>query len=608
MSIEIINFYGGLKVLSYLTNKYLKEQRGFQNEGEWLFVQKMKELLHRNSGVSYSYKIHNAYSILKELKAVIEDLQLKRTNGLILEEVRKEAKEILENDIVMKNKRALYDTISSEIRQGFCIDKNSQSISGGEMARVHSIQMILNNMEKEYDIMEYLKDTLDCLKQAILDNKGTEILQLTECVVSSIIETGHSIDSSYKTFTRFFENKREQKTFDECWVQWVGSLVRIEAEYMCFFKIPEQKCADKIENKITAQEIKVLDLTQQLSEDIELIDGEVYFKVEISTPANDMYIIVEKAFAEYRKEMGIVEFAMGAIDSLENDMLVYDKFFKTLRLVKKSENQREVYYKPYNQYHKNIDRVVRNLLENINNEFDKNRLINAIVNCCNFEKEGKEYEFLLLWSSLESLFRSNQYITAISAIKDIVPNILSYRYIYYRLFDFLKDCKNIHLEYSYRGTELIVDQLNDEKIKLLYDLLRDESANELFLQECRKKYELLYFRGLELKNILRNAQSIKQKIERHRVVVSYQLQRMYRSRNRFVHHSIVDKNIDALCKHIQVYLWEAIRELGYVSTDRKKATLEELYSYFRMNYIMMQKSLLNKNSQINIDQILKGYL
>ena len=79
MSIEKINFYGGLKVLSYLTNKYLKEQRGFQNEGEWLFVQKMKELLHRNSGVSYSYKIHNAYSILKELKAVIEDLQLKRT-------------------------------------------------------------------------------------------------------------------------------------------------------------------------------------------------------------------------------------------------------------------------------------------------------------------------------------------------------------------------------------------------------------------------------------------------------------------------------------------------------------------------------------------------
>ena len=59
-------------MLGYLTNQYLKEEHGFVNEGEWLFIQKIKELLHKNSGVSYSYKIHNAYSILLELKEVIE--------------------------------------------------------------------------------------------------------------------------------------------------------------------------------------------------------------------------------------------------------------------------------------------------------------------------------------------------------------------------------------------------------------------------------------------------------------------------------------------------------------------------------------------------------
>lgn len=48
--------------------------------------------------------------------------------------------------------------------------------------------------------------------------------------------------------------------------------------------------------------------------------------------------------------------------------------------------------------------------------------------------------------------------------------------------------------------------------------------------------------------------------------------------------------------------------MSYVANDRKIATLEELYSYFRMNYIMMQKSLINQNSQINIQQILKGFL
>lgn len=593
-------------MLGYLTNQHLKEEHGFIYEGEWLFIQKIKELLHKNSGVSYSYKIHNAYSILLELKEVIEDLQHKRTNGFILEEVRKEAVDILKKDIVIKKKRELYDLIFGEIKQGFHPDKNNQSIPESDMTTVNKIQMILNNIKNEYSIMDYLRDTLDYLKQAITDNKGDEILQLTECVVSSIIATGHSVDSSYKTFTRFFEN-REQKPFDECWNQWVGSILRIKAQYRCYFKLPP-RCIDKIEQKVRAEEIKNLEIVQDESVLIEIDNNDVFFYVDVNAPANDRYSLVEESFDAYRREMGIVEFATGAVEELEDDILIYDKHFKKISRIKRSEYPIEVNYKPYNQYHKNIDRVVREFLNNITNELDKNKIVNAIVNNCNFENEGKEYEFLLLWSSLESLFRSNQYQTAISAIKDTVPNILSHRYIYYRLFDFLKECKNIGFTYNYQEKELIIENPNDEKITLLYDLLRDENVNETFLEECREKYELLYFRGKELRDILRNAQSIKQKIQRHKEVIGYQLQRMYRSRNRFVHHSIIDRNIDVLCKHIRVYMWEAIREMSYVATDRKITTLEELYSYFRMNYIMMQKSLINQNSQISIQQILKGFL
>ena len=128
------------------------------------------------------------------------------------------------------------------------------------------------------------------------------------------------------------------------------------------------------------------------------------------------------------------------------------------------------------------------------------------------------------------------------------------------------------------------------------------------MQNCKNLYELLYYRGVELKNILKNAVSIKQKIERHRLVLGYQLQRMYRIRNKFVHHSIVDDNIEILCKHIRVYMWEAIREMSYVAVKRKINTLEELYAYFRMNHTMMLKMLINANSPIEINNILNGYL
>ena len=251
---------------------------------------------------------------------------------------------------------------------------------------------------------------------------------------------------------------------------------------------------------------------------------------------------------------------------------------------------------------------MRLFVDNLSNEIDKNKVVNAIINTCNFEGEGKTYNFLLLWSSLEALFRSNQYPTAITAIKDIVPNILSHRYIYYRLYDFLKDCNNIGLNYQYQGNNVVTENPNTEQIVLLFNILRDQSEKDVFLQACKNSYELLYYRGIELERILMNAKNMRQKIEKHRQILGYQLQRMYRIRNNFVHHSLVDENIDVLCKHIRVYMWEAIREMSYVADNRKINTLEELYAYFRMNNMMMQKMLLNANSPIDAKNISNGYL
>ena len=48
-------------MLSYLTNEFIKTNFQFNSVGQILFIQKIKELLNNNSGVSYSYKINTAY-------------------------------------------------------------------------------------------------------------------------------------------------------------------------------------------------------------------------------------------------------------------------------------------------------------------------------------------------------------------------------------------------------------------------------------------------------------------------------------------------------------------------------------------------------------------
>lgn len=592
-------------MLGYLKNTYLRNEKEFRNPGEILFIQKIKELLSNNSGISYSYKIHNFYSILLELKSVIEDYNYGRTNGFILEDVRKEAMEIAKNDLVMSTKqKILYEMIIEEIRKGLAIDKNNDyAVANFDMDKVNAMDSAIRNLENVYSRLDYLNDTLDLLKDAIQNNRGNDIILLTECVVSSNIIVKRSISSSYLSVAYFFE--RYGKSFEDCWNQWVSNMLRIDAEYRCFFKV-EDNYQEKVTSLISGDSVR--DRYSE-AEKLELIETEnFYYEVGINVPANDQYAQIEKAFSAYKEEMGIVEFATAKVNILEDVVIIYDVHFN--RFIKR--DRKDILftpeYKPYNQYHKNIDRVVRSLTQNLLSDLDRNKLMNAIINTCNFEKEGKEYSFILLWSSLESLFRSNQYPTAITAIKDIVPNILSHRYIYYRLFDFLKDCYNIGIQYSYRDIEMVVENPSAEEIGLLFDLLRDEAEKNIFLQMCRNTYELLYYRGIELDQILMNALTMKQKIERHRQVLSYQLQRMYRIRNKFVHHSVIDDNIDVLCKHMRVYMWEAIREMSYIADKRKIYSLEELYSYFRMNHTMMQKMIVNRNSPMEIKHIVNGYL
>lgn len=592
-------------MLGYLKNSYLLNEKGFQNPGEMLFIQKIKELLSNNSGISYSYKIHNLYSILLELKSVIEDYNYGRTNGFILEDVRKESMEIAKNDLVMPKKhKALYEMMTEEIRKGLSIDKNNNyAIANSDMVKVNAMDSAIRNLENIYTRLDYLNDTLDLLKEAIQNNRGNDIILLTECVVSSNIIIRRSISSSYLSVAHFFE--RSGKSFEDCWNQWVSNMLRINAEYKCFFKV-EDNYQEKVIDLVSGASVRERCLE---AEKIELIEPDsFYYEVGINVPANDQYAQIEKAFNAYKEEMGIVEFATAKVNTLQDVAIIYDIHFNRFIKLDRREILINHEYKPYNQYHKNIDRVVRSLTQKLESNLDRNKLMNAIINTCNFEKEGKEYSFILLWSSLESLFRSNQYPTAIAAIKDIVPNILAHRYIYYRLFDFLKDCYNIGIQYSYQEMEMIVENPSEKEIELLFILLRDETEKEVFLQICRNTYELLYYRGIELEQILMNALTMKQKIERHRQVISYQLQRMYRIRNKFVHHSMIDDNIDVLCKHMRVYMWEAIREMGYIAEKRKIRSLEELYSYFRMNHTMMQKMIVNRNSPMEIQNILNGFL
>lgn len=587
-------------MISNYNNQYLIDNTCMSTQCQMLFFQKMKELLHAHSGISYSFKIHNSYTILEELLNAIIDYERGKINGMTVEELRKEAKKLLGNDPVIRSKYPeLYEVIKEEINVPLKTT-NTQAIEPNSIPKMNSIKEAIKQLFRKYRPVDYLQTSLILTKKAIDDDEGDKVVTLCPVIVSAALMISRTISGMYVSISTFFENK--DLTFDENWRRWSAILLIAESTYICYIPV-EEKIAGLLEKKKVGVELKELYKGAARLELLE--DNMLYYEVEITAPAADLPSIYNKAYMIYRNELAVIEFATAKVESLEGIIFAYDMHNKGIIKIESKEN--EFVYKPYNQYHVNIEQAVKKFVSSLN-EQDYAKVIGTITNVCNFERESNEYGFLLLWSSLEAMFRSSQFETAIGAIKNIIPNIITRRYIYYRLVDFIKDAQKAEVSYNYNGRDFVKANPSDEDIENLYNLLQVQSEYENLAALCEQKYVLLYYKCNELRNMVINAGAISNIVTHHKETLEFHLQRLYRVRNKFVHHAEIDKNIAALYKHLLVYSWECIREMAYVSETRGIKSLEELYAYFRMNYSMSIKLMRDARNPVDFKYIKKGYL
>ena len=173
-------------MISYCNNEYLKDNTRMDSECQMLFYQKMKELLHMHSGISYSFKIHNSYTILKEFLDTVMDYERGKINGLIVEEIRKEAKILLADDLVLKSKYPeLFEAIKEEIGTGLAIDKNNQSIEVKSIPKMNMMKEAVKQLFRTFTPVDYFKNSIALTKAAIDDDDGEKVVRLCPVIVSS---------------------------------------------------------------------------------------------------------------------------------------------------------------------------------------------------------------------------------------------------------------------------------------------------------------------------------------------------------------------------------------------------------------------------------------
>lgn len=220
-----------------------------------------------------------------------------------------------------------------------------------------------------------------------------------------------------------------------------------------------------------------------------------------------------------------------------------------------------------------------------------------------------EEKFMNLWIALESFMRTGQYSNIISHIKEVLPAIVSKRYIYRLIRNFGEDCLRCNVEMILTDGKI---ELNEEHklnmVKQIIKAIRDESSYNEMKQLCSKN-TLLLFRLEELSNLLKDNITIITKIKKYYETVSWHIQRLYRIRNEIAHSALKENHyLVTYIEHLYGYLSILLAEIIFVSSEKGFEKLDEIFPYLKDNYDAFESILQGKKVTIEDFQLEDGII
>ena len=211
---------------------------------------------------------------------------------------------------------------------------------------------------------------------------------------------------------------------------------------------------------------------------------------------------------------------------------------------------------------KRLNWMLKNLALKFGGSFDKfNRIVDLHGICVT--NEVPENQLLNLWISIETLVPSHSGKNKIVNIIGSIDPFLRLTYLRRIIDRAVADL----LFWNPRVTRKFLKQVPDTKsskaaIRLLHLLALDSNQalrSDLYIQ--LKDFHLLRFRLFTLAESLRSPDSVKDLLDTHSMKVSWQLRRMYRTRNLLVHAGRTPSYLPTLIENGHDYLDLVLNEI-----------------------------------------------
>ncbi|WP_368161401.1 hypothetical protein [Aeromonas sp. R5-3] len=552
-------------------------------DGLLFFAQRLDEMLFDYTLDTYKPPVLCSPYICLEAISLISDIENKKIDNANLKHVLEELEWSLKSDPVAKS---LMDT---DCNQYFSIDDNKP---------LSSRQLRLEVLAQTLNSERYLHKCQELLELAITSNHKNDIEILLRLYISRLINGGLSKRAIFEKVEDFFF-KGTMGKIDS--LKKLGDFFEFVYPYSHQFEMLfiVDSLITKVEASLDSFGIKI---SEEIPNDFLAYANDIGYKKGVG----EVYIITNKIRAQ--DVYSAREVAERKLDSLSDLFMIFAHkahiSWQDSILVKQCcvEGIKQV-GKPQNTMEKGIDlrpdvaserlnkmikqfSVFRDSFERFDRVVDLHGM--SIIN------NIPENQLLNTWIGLETITPTHVGNTKINEMIDLLIPIFmlgySKRIINNLTFDLIR--------WNRRKVRGLLDKLNYDKgmklnEKVLILLTNDDSEqilNEFYAS--LSSFPLLRFRLFSLRQDLKTPKNWKKRLDSHKSKVSWQIRRVYRTRNIIVHSGKPPKFIHALIENAHDYLDQVLYSYIDLSCENYRVnTLEQCFELCSMKWDIYQKKL-----------------
>ncbi len=565
------------------------ESNQILNKSERLFVSKWCEQFNWDTIDTYRVRLMNSVSILNELHTVIDDYLNESISIENIKMVCIETERILSNDSLLE---LLYPVEQKfTLRQVKNFDKNKISRL---KADTNILKLILERNYKNDIISELTKNFKDS------NSELGYVSFLTQSLGSYLLWEGYSYKYLYE-LKKIFLSGDSPDSFLKKFVLFAEKITNPKNKFTVYIKLTSRKDLINMGNIFDFSIQGSLNLGYD-NENVKKFDkqsGNIYCcipEIMAFDYISAIRIAKEKLAMfhnlirwELRKTKLKISPKIMVIDEETNQFYLNHAEPRTIGFISSGSIGKLKYYT------QNFDNAI-----SINNKKLNSGSREKLSNSLRFFRMGldadsTESKFIHTWIAIEYLLKTGEHGSIIGLIQQYLPKVIAIKYFSKILKNFSSDLKRINLIESIEKKFTISKECGKISLKSIFELLKNKSLvdfiddNPLFVERVKNLSDMFNSNNL-----------MKEDLHRHLNDLEWNLQRIYRLRNKIIHSAKTSTNILQLESNLAYYFSIIFEIVLYEAAHSdKKTTIEEILSNYVTKYEFLEHYLSNEEIEIS---------